>query len=266
MITRYTKEEFNQAKYDGQLLCECEQCHGTFYLVKHFIERILSDKEPYRRYGRFCSKQCRYDNMRNTVALECEQCGKAIQRVPSKIHKHKHHFCSSKCQYEYQTTLQHVNCDQCGVEITKKVFELRDYPYHFCSKSCSGKYTSQHKTTGNKRSKLELLIERELTSAYPFLEIHYNRTDAINGELDIYVPSLKLAFELNGIFHYEPIFGVDRLLSAQNNDKRKFQACLEQQIELCIIDVSGLKKLTSNNTKVYTNVITNLIDKKLNQS
>jgi len=47
---------------------------------------------------------------------------------------------------------------------------------------------------------------------YPDLVIHFNKKDAINSELDIYIPSLKLAFELNGIFHYEPIFGKENFL------------------------------------------------------
>ena len=76
---------------------------------------------------------------------------------------------------------------------------------------------------------------------YPNLEIHYNRKDAINSELDIYIPELELAFELNGIFHYEPIYGAEKLQQIQNNDDRKFQACLEKGISLCIIDTSSLK-------------------------
>lgn len=59
--------------------------------------------------------------------------------------------------------------------------------------------------------------------------------------MDIYIPVLSLAFELNGIFHYEPIYGEGKLLSIQNNDDRKFQACLEHDIELCIINSSEQK-------------------------
>ena len=263
MIKQYTEEEFNNAKYNDELACECEHCHGVFHLPKHFIQRILSGKAPYNRYGRFCSKKCRYDSQKNKITIECEQCGVSIQRVPSNIAKFKHHFCSPKCQYEHQTTKQSLICDQCGKMITKKIFELRNYSLHFCSKCCSGKYTSQHKTIGSKRSKLELFLEKELTQLYPSLKIDYNRTNAIKGELDIYVPSLNLAFELNGVFHYEPIFGQERLLNAQTNDQRKFQACIENNIELCIIDVRSLGRFTQNNAKLYLNIVTTLINSKL---
>ena len=76
-------------------------------------------------------------------------------------------------------------------------------------------------------------------------------------------PSLKLAFELNGIFHYEPIYGDKKLNSTQNNDKRKFQACLEKQIELCVIDTSQLKYFKKSNAQKYLDIVVFLINKKL---
>ena len=100
---------------------------------------------------------------------------------------------------------------------------------------------------------------------FPSLEFHFNRKDTINSELDIYIPSLKIAFELNGIFHYEPIYGPEKLGQINNNDERKMQACIEHGIELCLIDVSTLtyfkpEKATSNNnqpTNKQTNKLTN---------
>lgn len=97
---------------------------------------------------------------------------------------------------------------------------------------------------------------------YPNLEIHYNRTDAILSELDVYVPSLKLAFELNGIYHYEPIHGIPKLLSTQNNDNRKYQACLERGIELCIMDVSAIKHFTEPRGVKFLKIIEGIIDSK----
>ena len=99
--------------------------------------------------------------------------------------------------------------------------------------------------------------------SYPSLEFHFNRKDTIYAELDIYLPTLNLAFELNGIFHYEPIFGDKKLQSTQTNDKRKFQACLEHNIELCIIDVSKEKYFKEHISKKYLDIITNIIESKL---
>lgn len=133
----------------------------------------------------------------------------------------------------------------------------------FCSRSCSATYTNTHKTKGCVRSKLELFLEGKLETLYPNIDIHFNRKDAINSELDIYIPSLKLAFELNGIFHYEAIFGADKLDKIKNNDQRKFQACLENNIELCIIDSSKLKYFKEINAKPYLDIICGIINKKL---
>ena len=69
---------------------------------------------------------------------------------------------------------------------------------------------------------MEVWLEGRLTALHPSLEFHFNRKDAIGSELDIYVPALKLAFELNGIYHYEPIHEPSKLAAVQGNDGRKF--------------------------------------------
>jgi hypothetical protein len=136
----------------------------------------------------------------------------------------------------------------------------------FCGKSCAASYNNTHKTHGNRRSKLEIYLEEKFPALYPSLEFHFNRKDAINSELDIFIPSLKLAFELNGIYHYEPIHGKDKLESIQNNDNRKFQACLERDIELCIIDASKLTYFKESNAVPYLNIIRKVIDQKKSTS
>lgn len=78
-----------------------------------------------------------------------------------------------------------------------------------------------------------------------------------------YIPSLHLAFELNGLFHYEPIFSLDKLSKIQNNDRRKFQACLERGIELCIIDTCRLSYFKESNAIPYLDIIRDIIRNKL---
>src|ERR1019366_2749034 len=112
-------------------------------------------------------------------------------------------------------------------------------------------HSNTHKTKGIRKSKLECWLENKLPLLYPNQTFHFNCKDAINSELDIYIPSLKLAFELNGIFHYEPIYGVNKLEQITNNDHRKFQACIENGIELCIIDTSNQKHFTEKSSDKF---------------
>lgn len=112
-------------------------------------------------------------------------------------------------------------------------------------------------------SKLERWLQERLQRLYPDLEFHFNRKDTINGELDIYIPSLKLAFELNGVFHYEPIYGPEKLANIQSNDGRKFQACLEHGIELCIVDTSRMTNFKERGALKYLEVIQGVLNSRI---
>jgi hypothetical protein len=200
----------------------------------------------------------------------CYNCNKIFYVMKKNItHELKHNrgrnkFCCFKCSREFLEKRQNVICTNCGILFEKQIFRITKSGNNFCSKSCNVTYNNLHKTKGNRRSKLEAFLEMELIKLYPATEMHFNRKDAINSELDIYIPSLKLAFELNGIFHYESIYGSDKLNQIQNNDSRKFQACIEQDIELCIIDTSQQIYFKESTSKKYLNIIVNIIDNKLN--
>lgn len=211
--------------------------------------------------------------------LTCEYCNKAVNN------KTKHHIqvklsasglktasqnktyfvccsasCASSLSPKYNKPISTV-CVQCNKTLIRQVSQIKGRI--FCSSSCAAIYNNAHKSTGTRRSKLEVWLEQQLTLLYPDLTIYFNMKDTIKSELDIYIPTLKLAFELNGIFHYEPIYGADKLASIISNDTRKFQACLEQGIELCIIDSSKQKRMTEASSKQYLNIICDIINRKL---
>jgi hypothetical protein len=207
---------------------------------------------------------------KDLLPLECEVCSDTFFKTkitirnamnPKRKESCKH--CSNKCTNISKIKKVGVNCVICDKTIQRHPSQLLLYPNSFCSKSCASKYSNAHKTTGNNRSKLEIWLEEQLTLVYPNLPIDYNNRDAIKAELDIYIPSLKLAFEINGIFHYEPIFGVDKLTKTQNNDKRKIQACIENKISFCIIDTSDFKYFKPDRAKKYLEIITNIINDNL---
>lgn len=230
MIIKYTENEFEIAKSNDKLLLECEYCHETFLKKKNLIQLKLSS----------------HKNDTNNFANTCG-------------------YCSRECKSNAQNTKQKVVCMYCDITFFKHIKEIKKTKNNFCSSSCAAKHNNTHKTKGIRRSKLENYVELELTKRFPKLNILFNEKKTINSELDIYLPTLNLAFELNGIFHYEPIFGNDKLQQTQNNDKRKFQACLEHNIELCIIDTSQQKYFKESTSQKYLDIIISLITIKLNE-
>ena len=199
--------------------------------------------------------------MKSKIKLICVCCNKPFDVLPGYynqcINKGIVLKCSKECSIIYRTKQRDVvNCMQCN-----KLYEkLPRNKTKFCSQSCSATYNNTHKTHGIRISKLENWLQFKLLEKYLF-EIHFNKKDAINSELDIYIPHLKLAFELNGIFHYEPIYSPEQLSKIQNNDNRKFQACIERGIELCIMDTSKQKYFKDSTSQQFLDIITIIIDK-----
>lgn len=194
------------------------------------------------------------------MKLVCKQCNKEFDRSAKDYGKsNKNHFCSSDCWNDFQRRHREVRyCKLCNKEIITRKFENKS----FCSKSCAATFNNKNKKIGTRRSKLEVFIELELTRLFPQLEIVFNSKEVIGSELDVYIPSLLLAFELNGIFHYEPIFGINKLESIKINDKNKIIECYKRGIDLCVIDTSSLTYFKEVKAKRFLNIILDIIEKR----
>lgn len=205
------------------------------------------------------------------MIVNCNSCNKEIIKSnkdynQATLRGQSLFYCSPQCKGKAQLNKIEICCANCNTVVQKISRDIKKSKSGnlFCSRSCSTTYANTHKIHGNRKSKLEYWLENKLTLIYPNLTTLYAYKEAINAELDIYIPSLNLAFELNGIYHYEPIHGQNKLNQIQNNDKRKFQACLEMNIELCIIDTSQHKYVKDSTNQKYLDIIKNIIDFKLN--
>lgn len=215
-------------------------------------------------------EECR---SRELVPMQCGHCPTIFHRPKNQIQavlagavKHKYDHCCRRCKSLSTGEIVICSCAQCGSTFDKVLSQVKRAANSFCSSSCAGTYGAAHKKTGTRRAKLEVWLEEQLSVRYPTLDVSYNKADAIEAELDIYIPSLKLAFELNGIFHYEPIFGSDKLSKIQRRDQNKFAQCHERDIGLCVIDTSKIKYHKPKTAQPVLDIITRIIDDKIGPS
>jgi len=241
----------------------------NLFLKKHNIMEIKM--KEYYTYEDFESDPNLYGSLkkRQKINFKCPGCDSIFSRMlrnvnpPHKMNT-KVYCCSVLCISLATKTLVKVECKNCSKLFIKSGSQIRQSKNNnFCSKSCAATFNNKNKTHGTRRSKLEIWLEKKLTEKYGASFFDFNQKSAINSELDIYAPSLKLAFELNGIFHYEPIYSEEKLKQIQNNDGRKFQACIENGIELCIIDTSSQAYFKESTSVKYLDIICGVIDSKL---
>ena len=198
----------------------------------------------------FCNKKCTDNYRKNRQIVKCTFCDKTIERTLYRIQRTENIFCSRECNSKYKLSFRvKLNCAICSKEIYKTENQILKRPRHCCSPKCARLLNKFHKDWGSKRSKLELAVEEYLTESYSYFKIKYNKTD-IGYELDINIPELNLAFEINGPTHYMPIYGEADLLRRQKIDKEKIVECKSRKIKLIIIDISNDKTFNEKNKKL----------------
>jgi hypothetical protein len=224
-----TVEELNDKRSRDLVPLECEICGNTFYKVKSHVMRGIKGT----RQITTCSKECS---------------GKMIGK-------------KNKRPIEFIT----LTCEVCKVKFERKAIQYRKVNLKknkvcCCSRKCAASWQYSQGLMKNMRSTLEYWIEETLTPLFPDLGIRYNVRDIIDGELDIYIPSLNVAFELN---HYKPIYGTEKLEKRQTKDFEKSIDCFSKVIDLHVIDCREFKYLNENVDIKYLNYIVDVIKRKV---
>ncbi len=199
------------------------------------------------------------------IDLRCRVCGVAFSQTKAMILKsfkagYTSGFCSRNCGNKFKFNQVSTQCKECQVPIMVRHYQKTHYKHNFCSYSCSAKYRNKHKTTGTIRSKLEIWLEAQIKQNYPDTIMIPNDRKLLGGlEIDFYFPVLKFGIELNGITHYEPIYGIDRLTRSLDSDKRKMSLCQEKGVELAVINVSQFKYFTDTCRETTWKEIENIL-------
>lgn len=195
---------------------------------------------------------------REYLPLQCKKCLKTFYRSKHSItsylnpnRKENGDFCCQLCNMRFRYPAIIVECNECDIKFQKASSEIRKTKHNFCSCRCAGIYNSKHKTKGIKRSKVEKWIFEQLQHHYSELTILQNDRTTIHDELDIFITQLKLAFEINGIFHYKPIYGEEHLKHQKDIDIRKMKKCFQKGIKLFTIDIGQQLIFTPESSQIF---------------
>lgn len=172
------------------------------------------------------------------MLVTCENCKTEFDKLTHEIKRtNNKNFCSSKCYGEILSKSISFPCEICGIIVTRRLSQIRSLKI-FCSKSCAATFNNKLKRK-SRRSKCEEMLYQLIVSDFPTLEVLKNDKTMLDGfEVDIAIPSLKLAIEWNGVVHFKPIYGDDKLKRIQKIDETK--KILANRLDINLIVVPDL--------------------------
>lgn len=212
----------------------------------------------------------KYIGKRLCYLVECTTCQAKIYKANCEIlrgqKRNNKFFCDRTCLGKQKASKKSVVCAHCRATFWKFPNQIRKTKNNFCSKSCAGTYNNKHKSHGIRRSKLEFYIESKLRTEFPSIGFLYNSKAVIDSELDIYCPKAQCAVQINGIMHYQPIYGQDKLDNTMRLDEQKREKCKELGIHLLEVDCSLQKRFDEQSADVYWQTIRQFLWKVLDSN
>ena len=183
-----------------------------------------------------------------------------IKRPRTKKYKK---YCSRKCSSIGHNKKVTTNCEWCKKEIAviPAILKSSKSGYAFCNSSCAASYNNSIREQ-TRRSKIEKNFYDLLVKEFPTLKILPNDKTMLDGfEIDVAIPELELGIEWNGIVHFKPIYGENKLKIIQNRDNLKRKIASKKDINLIVIsDLVSNDKILQKAFKDVKNIITQLTE------
>lgn len=267
-------DDFDTRSSREPIPLECEYCHKTFHSPKNKIQAVIKNTGFWAGKLRFCSSSCCAKSTHRRKIIHCSQCGKEKELILSRLLKRN--FCSQTCSARYNGDLQKKPkpvkptklpkikkpliekiCSYCNGRIFRTERDISNSKTNtfFCNKSCKTKYANQYQIIHKPKSRAEILLVKLIRDKFPNLEVQENVRNVLQSklEIDIFIPSLKLAIELNGPVHYIPMYGQEKLDKVKDKDLLKQAEINQLGFNLIIIDISQLnsRKSTDNFINEY---------------
>lgn len=201
----FTQEEyeatlFPQSRYKKLLPIRCLTCGQTFMASAKQVNNLFTSTGKDKLTLKYCSRACRDKGTQDRVTVTCANCGKKIERQRYELDVKDLFFCDNHCYHEY----------------------IKTHPIA---------------PNGNSVSKLERLIRYSLQLLLPNEKVEYNNRTILDGlELDIYYPNIRVAIEINGLWHYVPIKKNQNLQLIQEHDMLKKNRSNEKNIKLYVVE------------------------------
>lgn len=209
-------------------------CHAC----KSPLSRIPCLRQKYKMF--FCDKKCESKERNTQIKKLCEYCHKQIITRLNGNQK----YCSVKCTINSQKTGSIVPCVFCKKSVFRIPSQIKVAKCIFCSSSCKGKYYAQ-KNNGHRRSSSEIKLTEMIKLDFPNLPIDTNIRSVLDCrlEIDIWIPEIKLAIELNGPCHYFSLYGEKTFKRTLTNDEIKKKEILQKGYNLLIININQPDKI-----------------------
>jgi len=147
--SKYCSRECKNKSQSGRnkIICVCAHCGKKVGKWPWQIKNSPSVQ--------FCSRQCAAQYKKKRITVQCDFCGKYIEKNTCHVKRAERHFCGPECSGHWMSenligenhpTYNQIEaiCEQCGKAFKRKPSQIEKHNQSFCSKECHFQYQRTH--------------------------------------------------------------------------------------------------------------------------